>query len=153
MQSENDKVARVEAGRIVKLEYELTKKNGELIESSNVKGPLEFVVGKGQFLPGLEQRLIGLEPGKWETFTLPPEEAFGAKDSGQVLELAKTVFPQGTEFKVGARFSAKVAGPGMDVQFEVVENKIDTVVVRVHHPLEGEAVTARVRVLEIQESN
>ena len=143
---------KVENGRIVKLEYKLTKKNGELIESSSVKGPLEFVVGRGQFLPGLETKLIGMEGGEAKTFSLAPEEAFGAKDSGPTREMGKNEFPENTEFRVGGRFSARLAG-GLEVYFEVLENKIDTVVVRLHHPLEGEPVTAEVTVLEVQEAN
>lgn len=144
---------RVENGKIAKLEYKLTKKNGELIESSSVKGPLEFVVGKGQFLPGLESLLVGMNPGESRTFLLKPEEAFGAKDSGPVMKLAKTEFPEGTQFKAGARFSAKLKRTDMDVLFEVIENEIDTVVVRLHHPLEGEPITAEVTVLDVQDAN
>jgi len=143
---------KVEAGKIVKLEYKLTKKNGELIESSSVKGPIEFVVGRGHFLPGLEAKLVGMQVGESKTFYLPPEEAFGVKDSGPTREMPKSDFPENTEFKVGARFSAKLPG-GLEVYFEVIENKIDTVVVRLHHPLEGESITAEVTVLEVQEAN
>ncbi|NMC72139.1 MAG: peptidylprolyl isomerase [Myxococcales bacterium] len=143
---------KVESGKIVKLEYKLTKKNGELIESSSVKGPIEFVVGRGHFLPGLEAKLVGMEAGESKTFYLSPEEGFGAKDSGPTREMPKSDFPENTEFKVGARFSAKLPG-GIEVYFEVIENKIDTVVVRLHHPLEGETITAEVTVLEVQEAN
>ena len=109
---------KVENGRIVKIEYKLTKKNGELIESSSVKGPIEFVVGRGQFLPGLEGKLIGMEGGEARTFSLKPEEAFGAKDSGPTREMGKTEFPANTEFRVGGRFSARMPG-GLEVYFEV----------------------------------
>jgi len=143
---------KVENGKIVRIEYKLTKKNGELIESSSVKGPIEFVVGRGQFLPGLEGKLIGMEGGEARTFSLKPEEAFGAKDSGPTREMGKTEFPANTEFRVGGRFSARMPG-GLEVYFEVLENKIETVVVRLHHPLEGEVVTAEVSVLEVQEAN
>ena len=143
---------KVDNGKVVKLEYKLTKKNGELIESSSVKGPLEFVVGHGQFLPGLETKLVGMDPGESRTFFLKPEEAFGAKDSGPTREMGKKEFPDNTEFRVGARFAARLPN-GIEVFFEVVENKIDTVVVRLHHPLEGETITAEVTVLEVQEAN
>jgi FKBP-type peptidyl-prolyl cis-trans isomerase SlyD len=142
---------KIDNEKFVKIEYKLTKKNGELIESSSVKGPLEFVVGRGQFLPGLEKRMIGLEAGESRTYQLTPEEGFGAKDSGQTVELGKKEFPSGSEFKVGTRFSARLGG--IDLQFEVIENKIDTVVVKLHHPLEGESITAEVTVVDVQEPN
>jgi FKBP-type peptidyl-prolyl cis-trans isomerase 2 len=145
---------KIENGRLIKLEYKLTKKNGELIESSSVNGPLEFVIGRGRFLPGLEQRLIGMETGESRTFFLEPEEAFGARDSLPTLEMNKNEFPGSTDFRVGRRFSARLAsGGGQEVHFEVVENKIDTVLVRLHHPLEGEPVTAEVTVIDVQETN
>lgn len=142
---------KVEGGKVIKIEYKLTRKNGELIESSSVKGPLEFVVGKGQFLAGLERKMSGMEAGESRTFFLDPEDAFGAKDSGPLHEMPKAEFPQGTEFKMGARFMAKLGG--IDLQFEVVENKVDTVVVRLHHPLEGETVTAEVTIVDVQDPN
>jgi FKBP-type peptidyl-prolyl cis-trans isomerase SlyD len=143
---------KVETGKVVRLEYKLTKKNGELIESSSVKGPVEFVVGKAQFLPGLETKLVGMDAGESRTFFLKPEEAFGASDTGPVLDLPKAEFPQGSEFKVGSRFSARLGG-GVEVNVEVLENRVESVVVRVHHPLEGEEITAEVSVIDVQDPN
>lgn len=73
---------KIEKGRRVKLEYTLTLE-GQIVEASSQKGPLEFRVGTGEVpLPELEAQLMGLEqgdekegkfpiPGEYEKQTLP----------------------------------------------------------------------------------
>jgi FKBP-type peptidyl-prolyl cis-trans isomerase 2 len=39
------------------------------------------------------------------------------------------------------------------VNVEVLENRVESVVVRVHHPLEGEEITAEVSVIDVQDPN
>jgi FKBP-type peptidyl-prolyl cis-trans isomerase SlyD len=52
-------------------EHELPKSN---------YGPVVVVIGQGQLLKGLEEQIIGKEPGKY-TIELAPEKAFGKKNA------------------------------------------------------------------------
>ncbi len=112
---------KIANGFTVTMEYKIETDKGELIESSLGKGaPLEFQVGTGMMLPGVEKRLIDLEDGTEKDFEIPPEEAFGAKDSGPVKEMDKKDFPKGTVFKAGETFTARLPEDVGNVIFEIM---------------------------------
>ena len=54
---------KVQPGSLVSLEYDLLLDSGEQIDSSAVNGPLRLRVGEWEALPGLGEKLVGLQPG------------------------------------------------------------------------------------------
>ncbi len=52
----------IETGKTVKIHYTLIV-DGNVLESSQESGPLEYEHGKGQIIPGLENALEGLNEG------------------------------------------------------------------------------------------
>ncbi len=113
-------------GKRVKLDYELRNENGDLIESSKDKGPLEYVHGSGQIpLPDLENQLIGLKKGDSKEGKLPiPIE------NAEKQEYDKSVFPADTSLTVGSYFEAK-RPDGSPVLLKVVAANTDKVTVEV----------------------
>lgn len=141
---------KVETGHTITIEYKIETDKGELIESSLGKGaPLEFTCGDGMMMPGVEKRIIGMEQGEEKEFEVPPEEAFGAKDSGPVKEMDKTEFPKDTVFKSGEKFTARLPEDQGNVIFEIMENKATSVLVRFHLPHEGKTLKCKVKVLKV----
>ena len=53
----------VEHGVVVKLEYALQIEE-EMVESTDDEGPIEFLQGYGEIIPGLEAALYGMEIGQ-----------------------------------------------------------------------------------------
>jgi FKBP-type peptidyl-prolyl cis-trans isomerase 2 len=142
---------KVEEGLTVTIEYKIETDKGELIESSLGKGaPLEFVCGDGHMMPGVEKRIVGMEDGEEKEFEVPPEEAFGAVDSGPVKEMEKNEFPKETVFKTGEKFTARLPEDQGNVIFEIVENRPTTVLVRFHLPHEGKTLKCKVKVLKVR---
>jgi len=145
---------KVEPNVLVTMEYSLETDRGEPIESSEAKGkPLAFVFGGGQMLPGVEKRIEGMQAGDEREFSLPPEEAFGEKDSGPLVELDKTEFPKDAVFKTGETFRANLPGTPTEVVFEIVENRGAAALVRFHHPHEGKGMRCRVKVISVGDPN
>ena len=66
-------------GVIVKLEYTLQIEE-ELVESTEEEGPIEFLQGFGEIIPGLEAALYGMEVGQEKDVTVEPEEGYGEYD-------------------------------------------------------------------------
>ncbi len=142
---------KIAKATIVTMEYRIETDKGELIESSVGKGaPIQFHFGKGKMLPGLEKRIEGMEGGMEKEFDIPPEEAFGAKDSGPVREMEKSEFPKDTVFRSGEKFSARLPDDVGNVIFEIVENKATSVVVRFHHPHEGKTLRCKVKIIAVK---
>ena len=56
-------VKTVERGVVVKLEYTLLI-DEEMVESTDDEGPIEFLQGFGEIIPGLEDALYGMRVGQ-----------------------------------------------------------------------------------------
>lgn len=65
---------------------------GELIEKTDKKNPLTFLVGVGSMIPGFEQQLLGKQSGDNYDITVSPEEGYGTVDPKAIVDLSKDVF-------------------------------------------------------------
>ena len=68
----------VRDGDKVKVHYVGTLQDGTVFDSSVDRGePVEFVVGEGKFIPGIEQGVTGMQKECKRKLTVPPSQAFG----------------------------------------------------------------------------
>ena len=67
----------VVAGNTVSLDYVVSFEDGTELDNSANTGPLEFVVGVGQMIPGVDVGVEGMQVGGQRVITIPPEFAFG----------------------------------------------------------------------------
>ena len=141
---------KVAPGNIVRISYELKIKGGDVIESSQKGGFIEYVHGAGKMLPGLERRLEGMTVGEEQHGVIPAVEAFGAEESLPTKLMPRKAFPKGEKLQPGRCFEAK--GPkGEPIGFKVVSVTGDEVTVRFLHPLVGRDLEFRVKVLLIDD--
>ena len=143
---------KVASGTVVTLAYDLTNEAGEIIESSDISGPITFLHGNQAIIPGLGKRLEGMEQGEEATFEFPPEEAFGTIDSAPKKTLERASFPAGAEIAVGAQFEAGVGGGGQTIKLRVADVAEDTVTVQMIHPLAGQSISMSVTVVGVREA-
>lgn len=136
---------KVAPDTVVTLAYDICNEAGEIIESSDISGPISFLAGRSGLIPGLDKRLVGLDAGTEATFEFPPEEAFGRREDGPTRELSRKEFPADARIDVGSQFEAGVAG-GQQVTLRVIDVTADTVTVRFIHPLAGQKITMSVKV-------
>jgi FKBP-type peptidyl-prolyl cis-trans isomerase SlyD len=141
---------KIAAGLSVQIEYELSIKGGEVIESSARSGPLRYVQGQGKMLPGLESRLIGLKPGDEKRGEIPAREAFGTEESLPVKEMPRKDFPKDAKLESGSVFEAK-SPKGEPLRLKIVSATSDTVKARLLHPLVGRDIAFRVKVLAVSD--
>lgn len=139
---------KISQGKSVTMEYELAIEGGEVLESSENKGPLTYVHGTGQMLPGLEKRLEGMGVGDNAEGVIPAAEAYGTEETLPTTLLNRSDFPEGEALEPGREFQARDPG-GNPVSFTVVESEGDQVRVRFNHPLAGKDIRFSVKVLQI----
>ncbi len=140
---------KIESGTVVTLAYDITTANGEIVESSDISGPISLLHGVQTLIPGLAKRLEGLEEGAEETFEFPPEEAFGTVADAPTQVMNKSEFPDGTKFEIGAKFVAKMPN-GQPLHLEVREVADDTLTVAMVHPLAGQTIGMSVRIVAVR---
>jgi FKBP-type peptidyl-prolyl cis-trans isomerase SlyD len=144
---------KVDHGKIVTLDYTITTSKGEMIESSAGRGePLVFLFGKSGIIPGLDEQLAGMGEGDEKEFDLPPEKAFGTAESGPVIELPKNRLPADATVTVGTMFQADLAGNNQTINMVVLEDRVNSIKVRVIHPLAGKTIHVKAKVLGVRDA-
>ena len=107
--------------------------------------PLEFRVGEGHVLPGVDAAVQGMTQGETRVVTLEPEEAYGTVDEDAVV-----TFPRE---EIGTRTDGDVE-PGALVRSArgdtgwITEVTDERVTVDFNHELAGERVEFEVRLIE-----
>ena len=130
---------------VVGIEYELTEAGkNEVLDSNKGSAPLEFVMGKGQIIPGLEKGLVGMSEGDTADILVKAEEAYGLRDDEAVQKLPKEQF-EGIELQKGMSLYGQ-GQQGETIQVTVVDFDDKEVTVDFNHPLAGKDLMFNVTV-------
>ena len=141
-------MAAAKLGDTVKIHFTGKLQDETVIETSKDRDPLEFKIGEGNVIPGLEQGVIGMAAGDKKTIAVSPEEGFGQQQEDLVVDLKKSEFPEDVEFAVGAYLNIETSD-SKEFKAKVVEIKEDTVALDANHPLAGITINYDVELLEI----
>lgn len=141
---------QVEKRNVVSFEYVLKdKETGEVIDSS-AGNPLTFLVGVGQIIPGLEERMIGMKEGEKRTIEVPAEEAYGPVDPNLIQQAPREYF-QGIDLEVGLPLQAQTP-EGNIISMVVIDFDENTVTVDLNHPLAGRDLVFDIEVVHIRQA-
>jgi FKBP-type peptidyl-prolyl cis-trans isomerase SlyD len=141
---------KIAKGMAVRLNVTLTTPDGTVIESSDKSGPVDYVHGLGQMLPGLEKVLEGLVAGDAREGVIPAKDAFGTEETLPTKQMLRSEFPKDAKLEPGMGFEAK--GPhGEPIAFKVVKVGDKEVTVRFLHPLAGKDIKYKVKVLGVKD--
>ena len=70
-------MSQASAGQTVRIHYTSKLKNGKLLDTSAERDPIEFELGSGKFITGLDSAVQGMTVGESKTITIQADEAFG----------------------------------------------------------------------------
>jgi len=133
---------------LVTIEYTLLDEQGNKIESNKGGDPLKYTHGQGEIMPGLENRLEGMQVGEQKTIRLKPKNAFGPILPDAFQEVPRKDIPA-EGLKVGAvLFAQDDQGQSMPTRVHKIKEK--TVVLDYNHPLAGKTMNFEVKVLTIE---
>ncbi len=136
---------------VVSMDYSLRLTDGQVIDSSEGREPLEFVTGQGQIIPGLEKALYGMSLGDEKDVVVQPSEGYGEFDSDLFETLPRSVFPADVELEEGMGFRMRTDG-GQIVVAYVDSIEDDQVTVNLNHPLAGETLYFKVKIAGLREA-
>jgi FKBP-type peptidyl-prolyl cis-trans isomerase 2 len=140
----------ISEGKIVAIEYTLTLENKEVIDTNKRKEPLSYTQGSKQIFPSLQKALEGMKVGETKKVSLAPEESYGQRIEGAVIEVSKEqIFPD--VWKVDAIVQGE-NGAGQTFRGRIIEIKEDKAVVDLNHPLAGKNIIYEIKVLDIQDN-
>ena len=141
-------MVEAKAGDTVKIHFTGKMEDETVVETSQDRGPLEFKIGEGDVISGLEQGIIGMQVGDKKTLKLSPEKAFGLPREELVVDLKKDDFPEGIKLAVGVHLNIQ-ASDGQTFKVKVVDVKEDTITLDANHPLAGVTLIFDVELIEI----
>ncbi len=135
-----------EQNSVVGLEYEVKEAGTTEIVDSNKGGmPLEFIMGKGQLIPGLEAQLAGMSEGESADILVKAADAYGEVNPEAVQTLPKEQF-EGVELEAGMMLYGQ-GEDGQQVQVIVKSFTDKDVTIDYNHPLAGKDLMFSVKII------
>ncbi len=141
---------KIRKNTVVSFEYTLKDDDGNLIDSSKGRGPLKYLHGNGNLIPGLEKALEGREAGESFSVRIPPEEAYGEIDEALIQEVPRDLFDESEGLEVGMQFQAQTEQGNYILT--VKEIKENTVVIDGNHPLAGQNLNFEINIIAVREA-
>lgn len=141
-------MATVKQGDAVRIHYVGKLEDGTVFDSSEGRPPLEFIVGNGEVIEGLEQGVVGMKIGETKTISIPPELGYGQYMKERVFEMERKKMPGNFNIEAGLRLQMYRAD-GMPIMVTVVGISEDTLTMDANHPLAGKTLIFETTLLEI----
>jgi len=136
---------------VASIEYTLTDESGKVLDTSTGRGPLLYLHGHDNIVPGLEKALEGKSVGDKLEVVVPPERGYGVYDDTRTFEVPRSELPANIQPQKGMELSMR--GPnGQSVPVTIVKVKISTVVMDGNHPLAGKSLHFAVEVTEVRKA-
>ncbi len=137
---------------VVGIEYEVKEAGTtDVVDSNKGSGqPLEFIMGRGQIIPGLEKALCGMKADESGDMLIPAADAYGDYNAEAVQTLPIEQF-EGVELKEGLTLYGQ-GEDGQTVQVTVKSFTDKEVTIDFNHPLAGKDLMFSVTVLSAREA-
>lgn len=142
---------KISSGALVSIHYTLTDEDGQVIDSSREREPLQYEHGSGNIIPGLEKALEGHASGDDVQVTVEPEEAYGQRNEDMIQTVPRDAFANVDSVEAGMQFRVETEKGPMVLQVKEVEEQ--SVLVDFNHPLAGERLHFDVNVMDVNESD
>jgi FKBP-type peptidyl-prolyl cis-trans isomerase SlyD len=140
---------KVEKDVVVSMEYTL-QVDGEEIDSSKGQEPLQFLVGHGNIISGLEREMIGMKVGDSKDVVIQPADAYGEFDEQAFMDVPRSEFPKDMPVQEGLELSVKDdSGQSRYARIDAIDG--DNVTLNFNHPLAGDELHFNVKVLGLRE--
>ena len=139
---------KVEDGQVVSMEYTLHV-DGEVVDTSAGREPLQFIQGTGNIIPGLEQELYGMVIGDNKKVSVEAAEAYGEPDPDAFTDVPRSGFPANMPVKVGIEIQVRdEADNPMYARIDSFDD--DNVKLDFNHPLAGKTLNFDVTIVGLR---
>lgn len=141
-------MTQAKSGDKVKIHFIGKMQDETVVETTKNRDPLEFTIGKGDVISGLEQGVIGMQVGDKKSLTITPEDAFGKPREDLIVDVDKNEIPEGIKLSVGIHLNIQ-SSDGQVFKVKVVDVQEDKVTLDANHPLAGVPLIFDVELIEI----
>ncbi|RPE67379.1 FKBP-type peptidyl-prolyl cis-trans isomerase 2 [Pacificibacter maritimus] len=138
----------VKSGDKVRIHYKGTLEDGTVFDSSEGRDPLEFTVGSGQVIVGMDKEMIGMTVGEKKTITAVAAEAYGPRQDDAQQDVPREMIPAEIPLEVGMQLQMQ-SPEGQVIPVSVVSIGEETVTLDANHMLAGKDLTFDIELVEI----
>lgn len=142
-------MSTAKSGDTVRINYTGTLNNGEVFDSSEGRDPLEFVVGSGQIIPGLDAAIPGMAVGDKKDVNVPCAEAYGEHNPEAKQAVPREQIPAEIPVAVGTQLQMQTP-QGQVLPVTVAEVTETEVTLDANHPLAGQDLNFAIELVEIK---
>ncbi|UWR27182.1 peptidylprolyl isomerase [Sulfitobacter sp. S223] len=141
-------MAEVKAGDTVHLHYTGTLLDGTTFDSSEGRDPLQFTVGSGQIIPGLDVAIPGMQVGDKKVVSIGADDAYGQVNPDMRQAVPREGIPAEIPLEVGLQLQMQTPD-GQAMPVTVVEVDEATVTLDANHPLAGKDLQFDIELVKI----
>lgn len=142
---------KIAENTVVAVEYTLKNAEGEVLDSSEGMPPLEYLHGRGNIIPGLENALEGLGAGEERQVVVAPAEGYGEYNPALVAKVPRDHFHAVETIEPGMKFHAEMSD-GLRVMTVKAVGE-DTVTMDGNHDLAGVPLHFSVKIVSVREAS
>jgi len=141
-------MTEVKNGDTVRIHYTGTLIDGTVFDSSEGRDPLEFTVGSGQVIEGMDEEMPGMEVGNKKTIKIPCVKAYGPINPAARQAIPREGIPEDIPLELGSQLQMQTPD-GQALPVTVVEVDEATVTLDANHPLAGKDLTFELELVSI----
>jgi peptidylprolyl isomerase len=134
-------------GDTVKVHFTGKLEDGTEFASSREEAPVEFTIGEGKLIPGIEEGTIGMAEGDQKTLHLEPNQAFGEKRPELVSKVQRSDLPDEIQPTVGLQLQMN-SSSGNPIRVVVTEISENDVTLDANHALAGQPLNFDIELVE-----
>src|SRR4030095_5937864 len=139
----------VQDGVVVSIEYTLHV-DGELLDTSEGQGPLQFLAGYGNIIPGVESEMQGMKIGDSKDVVVQPADGYGEFDDQAFMNVPRDQFPKDMQLTEGVELTVRDdEGHARYARVNDIEGEVVTL--NFNHPLAGDELHFHVKVVALRE--
>ncbi len=137
-------ISTIEKNVVVTLDYSL-EVEGQEIDS----GPIQFLHGHGNIIPGLESEIEGMELGEAKEVHVTAEDAYGHYDPDLEMDLPRSSFPEDFDIQLGRPMRLQDT-EGRIFTGVAVAITDEAVKMNLNHPLAGKDLLFKTQVKDLR---
>jgi FKBP-type peptidyl-prolyl cis-trans isomerase 2 len=141
---------RAKAGDTVRIHYTGRLEDGTVFDSSVDRQPLEFTIGTGHVIPGVEEAVTGMAPGESKSAAIPAEQAYGPHREEMVAVVDRHELPPHIQPAVGQQLSVEQQD-GRRFNVTVTDVSERTVTIDANHELAGKNLLFDLELVDVSD--
>lgn len=141
-------MSEAKTGDTVRIHYTGTLTDGTTFDSSHGRDPLEFTVGSGEIIPGLDKAVAGMTVGDEKKVEIPAAEAYGDRDPQAMQQVPRDAIPENIDLQKGLQLQMQTP-QGQVIPVTVTDISDEEVTLDANHQLAGQDLVFDVQLVEI----